>query len=176
VRVTKQYIEKLIKEELNKTLRENDQANPGRVFRSPTLFDGFRNTSQINDPNIKPNGLWYSCGSEWDDWCESEMPDWIDRAPHVYNLQINPSNMLIIRTGEELEAFNEEFGSGDIPLIDWKKVAEQYDGIEICPYQWDYRLANNFLWYYGWDVASGCIWNEGGFKSVEKIKDLCRSL
>jgi len=36
-------------------------------------------------------------------------------------------------------------------------VSKEYDGIEIAPYQWDARLS--LIWYYGWDVASGCIWN-----------------
>lgn len=43
-----------------------------REFRSPTLFTNFREVSQSLpnwDPtNYKPNGLWYSCGSAWDDW------------------------------------------------------------------------------------------------------------
>ena len=46
--------------------------------------------------------------------------------------------------------------------IDWKKVASKYDGIEINPYQFEARY--QYLWYYGWDVASGCIWN---LKSVK---------
>ena len=44
-------------------------------------------------------------------------------------------------------------------MIDWKKVASKYDGIEIVPYQPKARM--NLLWYYGWDIASGCIWNLG---------------
>ena len=173
MKITKRTLQKLIKEELRKTLlREYEEG--ARVFRSPKPFTGFRDVGQTGQPDMKPRGLWYSCGSDWDDWCQMEMPEWIDGAPHVYKLQVNPSNMLIIRTGEELEAFNEEYGVNGIPFIDWGAVAQQYDGIEICPYQWDYR--HEFLWYYGWDVASGCIWGSGAFVSAEEIQDPCRSV
>ena len=51
-----------------------------RVFRSPKPFTGFRPVSgQGHD--FKPKGLWYSCGSAWDDWCRYEMPSGITGAP-----------------------------------------------------------------------------------------------
>lgn len=49
--------------------------------------------------------------------------------------------------------------------MDWGKVAQEYSGIEICPYfeqnnlnilKDGYRV--NLNWYNRWDVASGCIW------------------
>jgi hypothetical protein len=44
--------------------------------------------------------------------------------------------------------------------INWKEVQDKYDGIIITPYQWSCRLMNpTTSWYYGWDCASGCIWN-----------------
>jgi len=45
--------------------------------------------------------------------------------------------------------------------INWPAVAEKYDGIIIAPYIWQRRLSDNpdHFWYYGWDCASGCIWN-----------------
>lgn len=42
--------------------------------------------------------------------------------------------------------------------IDWPRLAREYDGIEIPSYLWQFRLHPGFLWFYGWDVASGCIW------------------
>lgn len=46
--------------------------------------------------------------------------------------------------------------------IDWKAVAKEYDGIEIDPYQYERRFSEGFLWYYGWDCASGCVWRPRG--------------
>jgi hypothetical protein len=53
--------------------------------------------------------------------------------------------------------------------INWPKVAQDYSGIEICPYQWKFRL--NYMWYYGWDVASGCIWNQNALNSTNVIAE-----
>ena len=51
---------------------------------------------------------------------------------------------------------------------DWAKVASHYDGIEICPY---IESRRNMTWYYGWDVASGCVWNASGIKELIKAGD-----
>lgn len=46
--------------------------------------------------------------------------------------------------------------SGDNYLIKWDKVADDYGGIEICPW---IEKRKYYLWYNTFDVASGCIWN-----------------
>lgn len=43
--------------------------------------------------------------------------------------------------------------------LDWLKVKQKYQGIIIAPYQWKCRMAQETKWYYGWDCASGCIWD-----------------
>ena len=49
-----------------------------------------------------------------------------------------------------------------IYMLDFLKVMDEYDGIIIAPYQYSCRLMNSSTaWYYGWDCASGCIWNLG---------------
>lgn len=197
MKITKRTLQRLIKEELKKALlRENedlqDYERPGpftgqRVFRSSEPFTGFRdlkrNLMNNFEPGLKPEGLWYSCGSGWDDFCQMAMPEMVDNAPYVYELQIDLSGMswigpkmLVINTGEELERFHENYSRELRPglnLIDWGYVASVYDGIEICPYQWEYRT--KYLWYSGWDVASGCVWGEDAFVSAEQIEDPCRS-
>lgn len=50
--------------------------------------------------------------------------------------------------------------------IDWVKVAESWAGVEINPYLWKRRL-NGGMWYYGWDCASGCIWDK---RAISEIK------
>ena len=144
-----------------------------RVFRSPKPFSGFRNTGQDSRANAKPKGLWYSCGSEWDDWCKWEMPHWITNSPHVHRIEVNLSRMLVIRTERDFDAFEAKYlvRRDLMDGIDWKSVAQDYDGIEICPYQGSRRMSSD--WYYPWDVASGCIWGSGAIKSVEPI-DNCK--
>lgn len=59
--------------------------------------------------------------------------------------------------------------------IDWIRVIMNFQGIIIAPYLWERRLGG-FLpcnwysnWYYGWDCASGCIWDINCIESFTAI-------
>ena len=131
----------------------------------------------------KPAGLWYAVGSEWIDWCQSEMPEWI--GDKYYRIEVT-DKVLKIDTEPKFMDFMKEFAEMEPPykfatmdhpmfinslrrdtMINWEKVAQQYSGIEIAPYRYDLRLEH--MWYYGWDVASGCIWDKSGIKSLKRI-------
>lgn len=118
----------------------------------------------------KPRGLWYGIGSSWIDWVRMEMPDW--EADNVFKIDIDESRVKIIRTFEEILEFDKQYGF-DMERymgwrsIDWVSVAEDWGGIEIAPYIYEARMKLN--WYYGWDVASGCIWSDGVVKNIQKI-------
>lgn len=47
--------------------------------------------------------------------------------------------------------------------IDWWTLYKNYHGIQLAPYQ--NALRYKWLWYYGWDVASACIWDIGVINS-----------
>jgi hypothetical protein len=81
------------------------------------------------------------------------MPHWL--GEHEYEVVLHDSNILVLDTPKKILEFGREYRIGE--SIDWPRLAKTHDGIEISPYQWSLRL--NLLWYYGWDVASGCIWN-----------------
>jgi hypothetical protein len=112
----------------------------------------------------KPRGLWYSCGLDWIRWATWEMPHWLH--PHVYGIQLDLTNVLLIRTEQGLDQFTKEFGI-DGYRIDWPRVARRYWGVEICPYQTGRRMSLD--WYYPWDVASGCVWD---MRAVQRITDI----
>jgi len=119
---------------------------------------------------LKPKGLWYGVGPSWVDWVRSEMPEW--EVDNIFKIDINTDRMLMISTSEELLAFNKNYGtviSNYYNVIDWAKVASDYGGIEISPYNYKLRMAREVGWYYGWDVASGCIWDEGIVTGVTKL-------
>lgn len=121
--------------------------------------------------DTKPNGLWYSCGDSWLKYILSEIPSFMERYNYIHSIKIG-SNILKISNLTEFDAFNRQYsveGTAGITLIDWPKVAENYDGIEINPYQWNRRNHPDSFWYYGWDVASGCIWNPAGMSSSTKL-------
>jgi hypothetical protein len=124
----------------------------------------------------KPMGFWYGFGSSWLDWVRSEMPDWETDYAHL--VKVNDTRILKISTFDELLAFTEEFGvEGDYTFggshpksnINWPEVAKLYSGIEINPYISKGRM--KFMWYYPWDVASGCVWGEDGIVSIELLDE-----
>lgn len=119
---------------------------------------------------LKPRGLWYGVGDAWTEWCRSEMPQWI--REHTYEITLR-ADARVLRLQDELAilGFQDEYVSTDgWGYPDWKRLAKQYDGLEIAPYQWRLRL--NLMWYYGWDCASGCIWNPRAIATVREIAPL----
>ena len=108
----------------------------------------------------KPPGLWYGLGDAWIDWCRSEHCEhWID-GTRAYHLDVSGARILKLRTAKAVRAFAAEWAfQGDTGRIVWPCVAMNYDGIEIAPYQWACRLDARTSFYYGWDCASGVIWN-----------------
>lgn len=104
---------------------------------------------------MKPFGFWYGIGRAWHEWVESEMPHWMGR--YNYEVDLGGSNILVLGSPGDLKEFQSQYASPDGSLVNWMKVSKIYDGIEIDPYQWSCRL--ELPWYYGWDVASGCVWN-----------------
>lgn len=119
----------------------------------------------------KPDGLWYSCGTEWIDWLLDEMP-W-RKWKYLYSIKVDTKRIRLIRTEVDLTLFDDEFGLSileddglDYRQIDWVSVAKSYDGIEICPYQPRMRGLD---WYEPWDVASGCIWRRRALTKIEQI-------
>lgn len=123
----------------------------------------------------KPRGLWVSDESaenSWSSWCEDEHFGGTDH-PHVYEVALRPDdNVLIIDSELELIRFDERYSKEPEEYewlrghcIDWPKVAEEYHGIIISPYQWGQRLGP-LAWYYSWDCASGCIWNGDSVRSL----------
>ena len=126
---------------------------------------------------FKPRGIWYQVNDSWLDWVKTEMPHWLpERYKLKYELNIDFSNVLVLDTEAKMIAFSKEYiyidpkdETGYLSRynkqINWPLVAQRYDGIEIAPYFWQFRMHDDFGWYYAWDVASGCIWNTKAIKS-----------
>jgi hypothetical protein len=149
----------------------------------PVDFDHDRTYAQYIPTTFgKPNGFWVSVQGEddWHDWC-TEQGFHLDalRVPHEVTLDMGKFLVL-----ESVRAFDHLQACYAVPTdldrgmpwrgennwaIDWRKVAADWDGIIIAPYQWGLRNVRD--WYYGWDCASGCIWNPKVIKSVEVCCD-----
>lgn len=114
---------------------------------------------------MKPRGLWYSVNGDWERWCRDNEPSWIENKI-LYSVDLQQANILRINNAKELLVFHKRVAIPPVlqaPAIKypaWEAVAGAgYDGIEISPYIWSLPLHHELTWYYGWDCASGCVWN-----------------
>ncbi len=132
----------------------------------------------------KPAGLWYAFGWEWVEWCRQE--NFHDgQLRRAYRVGVEEGRILSLSTEAELVEFTKKY-TADPPYahlrspafpapetfglyVDWARLRrEEYAGIEIPVYQWRWRL--RLLWYYGWDVASGCVWDPAAITSLEEVE------
>lgn len=130
------------------------------------------NRRYVQTVHSKPDGLWVSVGPDWQRWCDAESFRQ-DALTRRYVVQLpDDYRALVINSADGMDAFTLAHGRAypflatafrDHPpsdVIDWPTVSEQYDGVIIAPYQYRRRL--ELMWYYGWDCASGCLWNLKG--------------
>ena len=136
--------------------------------KSLSLKRGYRQPTEA----FKPNGLWYSLDDEWTEWCYGNMPEWIKK--HSHYLEIDQSKILVIETLEDLQKFEERFSVKllitKFTSINWKKVSMSYSGIEVRNYRQlkSHRDSSYLerLWFYGWDINGGCIWDLSCIKTI----------
>jgi len=143
----------------------------------------------------KPNGIWYSCYGGWLEWAADEMPDRLYKYIHEMNINRNTQTdilhpdtdkILVVRTIKDFDEFHKLYKSSSVPglrrrrkgdiitdknRINWKRVARDYGGIEICPF---IKKRINHMWYNMWDVASGCVWNISIIKSFALVYEKVR--
>lgn len=121
----------------------------------------------------KPNGFWFTDDSEnsWPDWCVAENFS-LENLQCEHAVDVDLSNCIRLGSALDIDDFTARFQRPlfpgiDIKAIDWPQVAQRWAGIVITPYIWERRF--DPLWYYGWDCASGCIWNLSAIRSVTPI-------
>lgn len=95
------------------------------------------------------------------------MPHWI--KPNCFDIDVASCKMLTLKSVQTIRRFTEQYSANVFSTlkldhlasfgIDWPRVAAVYDGIEIPRYIYQCRLERGVIWYYGWDCASGCVWN-----------------
>lgn len=143
--------------------------------------------SQQYSPFRKPVGLWISDDSSfsWKDFCHMSGSFLEDLEKRYKIILKKNANILHLNSIEDILRFTDEYGCnimGEIighidercDAIRWKEVAEKYDGIIITPYMWNWGLMRTAWWYYGWDCASGCIWNVSAIASCRLQDDIIK--
>ena len=150
--------------------------------RAGTRSDGEPQVSGFSQKvGMKPKGLWYECQDDssetWKEFCDAGLTGGY-RYDGTYNvvLEADGHYMLNIPDEHHFDKFVKMYGvphpvfpnDPEENIIDWPKVTEHYTGIEICPYL---NSRRDVSWYYGWDVASGCVWDPSGIKELIKAGD-----
>lgn len=119
-------------------------------------------------PGRKPRGFWVSVEGEddWPSWCRAESC-FLERLTYVSEIELHKDARIL--TGHP-EMIQHRYGMGrsQHDWIDWAWVAKEYDGVIIAPYCWDSRMEVPF--YYGWDCASGCIWNPSAIDAIRILE------
>ena len=145
-----------------------------RIHMSKKPIITLRNMSYPQEVGVKPYGLWYGFGDQWINWVRDNVPEW--EGKYLYRIIFPQSKKIAkLNSQDTILEFNEKYMSdyfikmfgkhnankfGPVvgsTMMDWPKVARDYDGIEIYPYIG--RMRHELIWYYGWEVSSGCIWN-----------------
>ena len=135
--------------------------------------------NQNEEGSYKPKGLWYSHKNEWVEWVRSEMPDW--EKEHLHLISLDYTDIIRLKSHEDILKFSDIYAKPistykdiinkenklNYSTIDWYSVAKKYKGIEIIPYIYSARY--DVMWYYGWDVASGCIWDSTAIKNIKRL-------
>jgi hypothetical protein len=145
------------------------------VHYSPRRVDVVQSLEQESIAHFKPNGLWITIEGEdgWKDWCENN--DWSKTSLKFAHdvLLSNDAKILRISSAADIYDLTDRYTpakSRDHPysmrMIEWKRVAKDYQGILIVPYIWSERLSETNRWYYAWDCASGCIWDADAIESI----------
>jgi hypothetical protein len=123
----------------------------------------------------KPEGVWITNEEEdnWEAWCLSERFA-LESLTHKHEVKLDEREILFLKCAGEIDNFTDIFGleSRGVrhPAIDWPTVASIYTGLIIAPYIWQRRLNDRTSWYYGWDCASGCIWDERAILDISLIE------
>jgi outer membrane protease len=134
-------------------------------------------------PNFKPHGLWVSDESAdmcWSHWCrENNFNE--QNLEYQTELDVALSEVLLLQSKRDIELFQLVYRPSTVKdsalatywpsntsflFIDWGKVAKEHKGIIITPYLWEFRVKFDYIWYYGWDCAGGCIWDLSCIKLV----------
>ena len=149
---------------------------------SPSPLTCVHSTQQNADYDLhafnKPKGLWLSVEGEddWKAWCESEQ-FMTARLKYIHEIQLHDdADIIRLTCRKDMEQFTKRYGrksefarrfSFDERAIQWTRVANEHQGIIIAPYIWSARLELN--WYYGWDCASGCIWDSNAVNTITPL-------
>lgn len=125
--------------------------------------------------DLKPYGTWVSVPGEddWYTWCSRTFGK-ADLA-YRHTLELDTTDVLVISTRKALVDFSKRYRTSlsgfeafpDMLPLDWQRVAADYRGLVIAPWQPQVRM---MTWYYTWDCASGVIWDSSALRLLWTVQ------
>ena len=133
----------------------------------------------------KPSGLWYGFQDNWINRFNNSE----ELVGYLYDINIiDKSKILSLNTDNDILIFYKKYQLKYEDLsdmfkfmpsqflemflnksINWIKVANDYDGIEITYKNFKFPTKEYNQWCFDWDICSGCIWNVSNI-SIKNIK------
>jgi len=123
----------------------------------------------------KPYGLWFARGDGWMQFIDRNHFGIIGKQAHKLNLntsEIAQVNKNTITDFENKYLVSKDFFNDLSPIygngvIDWKKVAEDYSGVEVNLESFGESRPK---WLTGWDITSGALWNDKALNATSHLK------
>ena len=132
----------------------------------------YSTASQLSDLVMKPKGFWVSVDGQddWKSWCQAEEFH-LHRLTYRHKVYLTPearTRVLTLEDEQEVLSFSNEFSLAPSRYnMDWAEIAKRWAGVIIAPYMWELRRDTRTTWYYGWDCASGCIWDASVIRDIK---------
>ncbi len=125
----------------------------------------------------KTPGLWVSVEGpmDWLEWCRAES---FGLRSFTYATEIvlaEDARVLHLSGAKAIDKFTAKFQPRDKRgdwdhRIDWPAIRRRWRGLVIAPYCYARRLSQHTSWYYGWDCASGVIWDAEAVKELRVLE------
>lgn len=131
----------------------------------PLQYDPCRKYGLTGKVVFKPDGLWLSDDRNeqgWREWCVANRFR-TDTLVHRADFLIDTRHVILIESAAQFLEFNSKYKTtkddyrSSLIGIDWESVKRDAAGLIITPYRYEFRL--DYVWYYGWDCASGVVWD-----------------
>lgn len=141
-----------------------------------------------NKPPVGIGCLWYQVGDGWEQWAAGNSEGWLHEVRTV--LAVDPTRLLQIHTAQECGDFQKRYTARHLPQmqvlgsyllgrsINWPAVMAEYDGLELTGFTYDWGIGwgagthgTGSEWCYGWDCASGVVWNAADSVRVLRHED-----
>ena len=129
---------------------------------------------------VKPyGGFWLSIDEDWERWCSSEEPEWLEG--HRYSITLkDDARILRVDSASALESLPKQipemfqgmpaellsFVLEQDTFLDFEEIAKHYDVLEV------YAGSGEGLYsaLYGWDCDSAIVLNPAVILKVEEIE------